>query len=118
MRPLSAFAAGINPGFLSYLETGRKNPSLATLVKLAQALGVELPRLFGAAGGRKTSSGERCLGAFMRIVSWSSREERALLHQILSAYARLVRYKTGEQRERILRGASALLYVLRRARAD
>lgn len=107
-----AFEAGINPSFLNYIETGRKAPSMATLVKLAQALGVEVPRLFRAAG-RKPGSGERCLGSFLRILSWSSRKERALCHEILSAYAKLARYKSAEVRERILKSAVALLHCLR-----
>jgi transcriptional regulator with XRE-family HTH domain len=38
--------AGISPGFLSQLERGQANPSVGTLRKLAEELGVALPDLF------------------------------------------------------------------------
>jgi transcriptional regulator with XRE-family HTH domain len=37
--------AGISRGYLARLETGRHDPPLSTLTKLADALGVKLPRL-------------------------------------------------------------------------
>lgn len=41
--------AGVDPGFLTYIETGKKAPSLATLAKIAQGLKVPLSELFKAA---------------------------------------------------------------------
>lgn len=36
---------GVEPGYLSLLENGRKNVSLATVIKCAEALGLEV--MFG-----------------------------------------------------------------------
>jgi transcriptional regulator with XRE-family HTH domain len=41
--------AGIDPGFLAYIETGKKMPSLATAAKLASALRIPLSELFRGA---------------------------------------------------------------------
>ena len=41
-----AEAAGLSPGLLSQIERGMGNPSLTTLVKLAQALDVPIGRFF------------------------------------------------------------------------
>ena len=38
--------AGIDTGFLAYIETGKKLPSLHTAAKLADALGITLSQLF------------------------------------------------------------------------
>jgi transcriptional regulator with XRE-family HTH domain len=38
--------AGVDPGFLAYIETGKKAPSLGTVAKIARALNVSLARLF------------------------------------------------------------------------
>lgn len=38
--------SGVDPGFLTYIETGKKAPSLTTLAKIAKGLGVPLPDLF------------------------------------------------------------------------
>ena len=112
-----AFAAGINPSFLSYIENGLKAPSMSTVLKLAQALGISVPELFRAASN-DPASGERCLGLFMRIVSGSKRKERALWHELLSAYAKLVRRMNDEQRERILKSGVTLLHGLRQERLE
>src|SRR3990172_3807754 len=78
-----ALATEIHPSFLSYLETGRKAPSMATLVRLAEALGIALPRLFCAASP-KPSPGEPSLDAFIRVIEGASRKEKALCHEILN----------------------------------
>lgn len=41
--------AGIDIGFLAYVETGKKMPSLMTLAKIARALAIPLARLFDQA---------------------------------------------------------------------
>lgn len=38
--------AGVDPGFLAYIETGKKAPSLQTLAKIAGALGLPMAELF------------------------------------------------------------------------
>lgn len=42
--------AGIDTGFLAYIENGKKGPSIQTLAKLAGALGVTVGDLFSANG--------------------------------------------------------------------
>jgi transcriptional regulator with XRE-family HTH domain len=42
-----SLAAGLNKGYLSRLERGEKAPSIASVVKLAQALDVPVSALFG-----------------------------------------------------------------------
>jgi transcriptional regulator with XRE-family HTH domain len=41
-----AVYAGIGPSGVSQIETGKRNPSAATLQKIAEALGVEISDLF------------------------------------------------------------------------
>lgn len=43
---LLAERAGVDPGFLAYIEAGKKTPSLQTVDKLAAALGVCVSDLF------------------------------------------------------------------------
>lgn len=50
VRSLAA-AAGVSPGFVSQLENGKANPSVATLRKLAAALGVSSAELLDANPG-------------------------------------------------------------------
>ncbi len=47
-----ASAAGVSESFLSQLERGRTNATIATLQRLAAALGVEVSDLFAADAGR------------------------------------------------------------------
>lgn len=47
-----ADAAGLNAMHISHLETGRKMPSVDTLLKIAAALGVTLDYLVGGAKGK------------------------------------------------------------------
>lgn len=41
-----AFEAGLNRAYIGYIERGERKPSLETLAKIADALGVELYELF------------------------------------------------------------------------
>jgi transcriptional regulator with XRE-family HTH domain len=45
-----AEAAGIHRTYLGGIETGRRNPSLKNLGRIAKALGVSLSRLFDGVG--------------------------------------------------------------------
>lgn len=47
-----AASAGISTGFLAYLEQNRKKPSLATIERIARALGVPIAELFREAPSR------------------------------------------------------------------
>lgn len=55
-----ASRAGFSPGFVSQIERGHASPSIASLERLAQALGVALGEFFRpSATARVTRSGER-----------------------------------------------------------
>jgi transcriptional regulator with XRE-family HTH domain len=45
-----AFYAHTAPSVISLIETGKRDPNATTLRKLAEALGVEIPELFGSPG--------------------------------------------------------------------
>jgi transcriptional regulator with XRE-family HTH domain len=46
-QPDLAKKAGLSPGYIARLETGRHDPKLSTLLKLAKALGVPVTELLG-----------------------------------------------------------------------
>jgi transcriptional regulator with XRE-family HTH domain len=46
-QPDLAKKAALSPGYIARLETGRHDPKLSTLVKLAKALGVSVMELLG-----------------------------------------------------------------------
>jgi transcriptional regulator with XRE-family HTH domain len=48
--------SGITDNFLSYIENGKKQASLDTLYKIANALEVSLPKLFSDVPSKKTNS--------------------------------------------------------------
>jgi transcriptional regulator with XRE-family HTH domain len=51
-----AFHADLAPSVISLLETGKREPNATTLRKLAKALGVEIPDLFGRADSPKAAA--------------------------------------------------------------
>lgn len=68
-------AAGISESFLSQLERGRTNATIATLQRLTGALGIEVSDLFAP-----QSAGPRVLRRDARaFVSWGSLGSKALL---------------------------------------
>ncbi len=48
--------SGLSPHYLSTVETGRRDPSVSTVVAIAKALGVEPGELLGAIKGLSPSS--------------------------------------------------------------
>src|SRR4051812_30303828 len=70
-----AGAAGISESFLSQLERGRTNATIATLQRLATALGIEVSDLFSTGASRP-----RVLHRHARaFVAWGSLGQKALL---------------------------------------
>lgn len=70
-----AGAAGISESFLSQLERGRSNATIATLQRLATALGIDVSDLFGASAPRP-----RVLRRDARdFVAWGLLGRKALL---------------------------------------
>jgi transcriptional regulator with XRE-family HTH domain/quercetin dioxygenase-like cupin family protein len=47
---------GVSPSFVSQLENGKSQPSVATLYSLSQLLGLSMDELFGADGNRPTTA--------------------------------------------------------------
>src|ERR687887_1221693 len=69
-----AGAAGVSESFLSQLERGRTNATIATLQRLATALGIDVSDLFGA-----TASRPRVLRRDARdFVAWGRLGRKAL----------------------------------------
>ncbi|HEY2373559.1 MAG TPA: cupin domain-containing protein [Gaiellaceae bacterium] len=70
-----ATAAGISESFLSQLERGRTNATIATLQRLATALGIEVSDLFSSGSSRP-----RVIRRDAReFVAWGSQGRKALL---------------------------------------
>lgn len=70
-----ATAAGISESFLSQLERGRTNATIATLQRLATALGIEVSDLFSTGSSRP-----RVIRREAReFVAWGSQGRKALL---------------------------------------
>ncbi len=46
-QPILAKKSGLSPGYIARLETGRHDPKLSTLVKLAKAFGVPVTEMLG-----------------------------------------------------------------------
>jgi len=70
-----ATAAGISESFLSQLERGRTNATIATLQRLATALGIEVSDLFSTGSSRP-----RVIRRDAReFVAWGSQGRKALL---------------------------------------
>jgi transcriptional regulator with XRE-family HTH domain len=59
--------AGFTKGFLSKLETGKATPPIATLMRLASALGVEPSALLGSAGNGTKRVAHVASGARARV---------------------------------------------------
>lgn len=73
--------AGIDGGFLNYIENGKKTPSLETLGKLSKALNVSVAEIFSS--------------EFFKI-------ENVLDHQVASQARALLDGKTKPEKEKIL----------------
>ena len=71
-----AVAAGVSESFLSQLERGRSSPSVATLQRLAAALGIEVSDLFAADGLPRPSVLRR---EARQTVVWGHLGRKALL---------------------------------------
>jgi transcriptional regulator with XRE-family HTH domain len=70
-----AEGAGISESFLSQLERGRTNATIATLQRLASSLGIDVSDLFGAASPRP----QLLRRGARDFISWGERGRKALL---------------------------------------
>jgi len=70
-----ALSAGLSESFVSQLERGRTNASIATLQRLATALGIDVSDLFGAGNTRPRVLRREALD----FVAWGLQGRKALL---------------------------------------
>ena len=88
--------AAINMGTAQYsrIENGRTDPSISTLEKIAQALGVTLAELF-ADGGQPTevNSTDRTLMEKVKLMEALEEKERHTLFTMLDAFVSKKRLK-------------------------
>ncbi|MFA6092594.1 MAG: helix-turn-helix transcriptional regulator [Elusimicrobiota bacterium] len=75
--------AGIDTGFLAYIETGRKLPSLTTAAKLADALDIGLTDLFSDVHPRWPNPDYEIERQVVALLHACSKEQKAALLSIL-----------------------------------
>lgn len=74
--------AGVDPGFLAYIETGKKAPSLETLAKIARGLSVSLADLFRSVP-KDSSANYKLQQQIMALLHDRSAAEKAELAALL-----------------------------------
>lgn len=74
--------AGVDPGFLAYIETGKKAPSLETLAKIARGLSVSLADLFRSVP-QDSSANYKLQQQIMALLHDRSAAEKAELAALL-----------------------------------
>ena len=78
-----AWSAEVNPAFLGELERGRKSPTIKTLEKITDALGISIAELF--TGPAELSKKDKALldaiNAQLRILSSDNLEKISLIIQ-------------------------------------
>lgn len=80
--------ADLSVPYISHIETGRKKPSLETLMKIADVLSVTPDRLlYGNLQGHSRSD----IGDFCDIFADCSPQEKQLLYQITYAVKQILR---------------------------
>jgi DNA-binding XRE family transcriptional regulator len=75
--------AGVDPGFLAYIETGKKMPSLPTAAKLAAALGIRLSDLFQNVPGEHADHDYQSERQVMALLHGLTREQKKAMLAIL-----------------------------------
>ncbi|MCI4348079.1 MAG: cupin domain-containing protein [Thermoplasmata archaeon] len=73
-----ASQAGFSPSFMSQVENGLVSPSISSMEKIAEALGVTLGEFFAAAAEGKAALVVRTAGRLRLSSSWSQGEIEAL----------------------------------------
>jgi transcriptional regulator with XRE-family HTH domain len=79
-------AIGMGAAQYSRIENGKTDPSVSTLERVAQALGVELAELFTPDTIQEVNSYDKTLMEKIRLMEGLSEEERKTIFTILDAF--------------------------------
>lgn len=79
-------AIGMGAAQYSRIENGKTDPSVSTLERVAQALGVELAELFTADTIQEVNSYDKTLMEKIRLMEDLSEDERKTIFTILDAF--------------------------------
>lgn len=79
-------AIGMGAAQYSRIESGKTDPSVSTLERVAQALGVELAELFTAETIQEVNSYDKTLMEKIRLMEGLSDDERKTIFTILDAF--------------------------------
>lgn len=78
--------AGIDGGFLNYIENGKKSPSLGTISKISRSLNVPASSLFAEVEHEKsTDSGLKLDSQLRAVLSGKTKEQKEKVLAILKA---------------------------------
>ena len=88
--------SGISPAFLGQVERGERKPSIATLCRIASALGVGQGILLGGLTTQRGISWEEKIAGLVR--RWPQREKELLFDVLKFLFRRLLR---GPARKRV-----------------
>ena len=83
-----ADTAGISTGFLAYLETNKKKPSLITIAKLAAALDISVSELFDEPVHNIASEKQKALNKFLKLLQNQSPEDTEIILATVTVLAR------------------------------
>jgi len=79
-------AIGMGAAQYSRIENGKTDPSVSTMERIAQALGVELAKLFTSDTIQEISSYDKTLMEKIRLMESLSEDERKTIFTILDAF--------------------------------
>lgn len=80
--------AGVDAGFLAYIESGKKTPSLQTLAKLASALGLPISGLFTELPPGADDPREQCSRHLRILCRGLNKKEMADILEVLKLLER------------------------------
>lgn len=87
-----ALEANINTAFVGHLERGLKSPTITTLTKITDALGISLGELFAdslSSCGKR--DGRQAVIAHLEYLIWTMSEEES--EQFLNVIQEIIRFK-------------------------
>ncbi|HLM72994.1 MAG TPA: helix-turn-helix transcriptional regulator [Polyangiaceae bacterium] len=78
--------SGLTPNYIGNIENGQRDPSLTTLFKLAEGLGVQAGELIGGVGGLSAAANE-----FGQLLEKAPNEVRDSVANLLRFFSRKLR---------------------------
>jgi transcriptional regulator with XRE-family HTH domain len=78
--------SGLTPNYIGNIENGQRDPSLTTLFKLAEGLGVQAGELIGGVGGLSAAANE-----FGQLLEKAPTEVRDSVANLLRFFSRKLR---------------------------